>query len=93
MKKKIIMKSWSIPVICYTLLFFGRTTLIYSWVSETPVGKAAGMTGRLLPFCSWQCSPFSKLLQKQKSVHGGGVNALHYLELKYEFEVSGLACS
>lgn len=93
MKKIIITKSWSIPVTCCTLLFFSRTALIYSWVSKTPVGKAAGMTGRRLPLCSWQRSPFSELLQKQKLVCRGGKNVLHYLELKYEFEVSGVVCS
>ena len=70
-EKIIIMKSWSSPTTYCTLLFFSRTALIYSWGSKIPVGKAAGMRGRVLPLCSWQCSPFSEPLQKQKSVHGG----------------------
>lgn len=40
------MEPWSILVTCCKLLFFGRTTLICSWVSKMLVGKAAGMIGR-----------------------------------------------
>lgn len=89
MKEAVIMKSWSVPATCCTFI-----TLLWQNHSDLQLNEqGAGMSSRRSPLCSWQCSPFFKPLQKQESVYRGRDNALHYLELKHQFELSGLACS